>query len=63
MRQDADIISELGCTGMRFVHYPHSKFDVQQYDEPATFLRHLHEKAKQLDPQRLTTLAICYDQD
>ena len=127
MRQDADIISELGCTGVRFVHYPHSKFDVQQYDErgivvwqelnlagpggynspgyiknpqleanvmqnliemvkqhynspaicfwslcnelsfkydePATFLRQLHEKAKQLDPQRLTTLAICYDQD
>ena len=127
MRQDADIISELGCTGVRFVHYPHSKFDVQQYDErgivvwqelnlagpggynspgyvknpqleanvmqnlvemvkqhynspaicfwslcnelsfkydePATFLRQLHEKAKELDPQRLTTLAICYDQD
>ena len=127
MRQDADIISELGCTGVRFVHYPHSKFDVQQYDErgivvwqelnlagpggynspgyvknpqleanvmqnliemvkqhynspaicfwslcnelsfkydePASFLRKLHEKAKQLDPQRLTTLAICYDQD
>ncbi len=33
MRQDADIISELGCTGVRFVHYPHSKYDVQQYDE------------------------------
>ena len=127
MRQDANIISELGCTGVRFVHYPHSKFDVQQYDErgivvwqelnlagpggynspgyiknpqleanvlqnlmemvkqhynspaicfwslcnelsfkydePATFLRQLHEKAKELDPQRLTTLAICYDQD
>lgn len=127
MRQDADIISELGCTGVRFVHYPHSKYDVQQYDErgiivwqelnlagpggynspgyiknpqleanvmqnliemvkqhynspaicfwslcnelsfkydePATFLCQLHEKAKQLDPQRLTTLAICYDQD
>ena len=127
MRQDADIISELGCTGVRFVHYPHSRFDVQQYDErgivvwqelnlagpggynspgymknpqleqnvmhnliemvkqhynspsicfwslcnelsfkydePATFLRKLHEKAKALDPQRLTTLAICYDQD
>ena len=127
MRQDADIISELGCTGVRFVHYPHSKYDVQQYDErgivvwqelnlagpggynspgymknpqleanvmqnliemvkqhynspaicfwslcnelsfkydePATFLRRLHEKAKELDPQRLTTLAICYDQD
>ena len=127
MRQDADIISELGCTGVRFVHYPHSRFDVQQYDErgivvwqelnlagpggynspgyvknpqleqnvmqnliemvkqhynspaicfwslcnelsfkhdePATFLKQLHEKAKELDPQRLTTLAICYDQD
>ena len=127
MRQDADIISEMGCTGVRFVHYPHSKYDVRQYDErgiivwqelnlagpggynspgyiknpqleenvmqnliemvkqhynspaicfwslcnelsfkydePATFLRRLHEKAKQLDPQRLTTLAICYDQD
>lgn len=127
MRQDADIISELGCTGVRFVHYPHSRYDVKQYDErgivlwqelnlagpggynspgyvknpqlevnvmqnliemvkqhynspaicfwslcnelsfkydePATFLRQLHEKAKQLDPQRLTTLAICYDQD
>ena len=127
MRQDADIISELGCTGVRFVHYPHSRYDVQQYDErgivvwqelnlagpggynspgyiknpqldanvmqnliemvkqhynspaicfwslcnelsfkydePATFLRKLHEKAKELDPQRLTTLAICYDQD
>ena len=127
MRQDADIISELGCTGVRFVHYPHSKYDVQQYDErgivvwqelnlagpggynspgyiknpqleanvmqnliemvkqhynspaicfwslcnelsfkydePASFLRKLHEKAKELDPQRLTTLAICYDQD
>ena len=127
MSQDADIISELGCTGVRFVHYPHSKFDVRQYDErgivvwqelnlagpggynspgymknpqleanvmqnliemvkqhynspsicfwslcnelsfkydePATFLRRLHEKAKELDPQRLTTLAICYDQD
>ena len=34
-----------------------------KYDDPATFLRRLHEKAKQLDPQRLTTLAICYDQD
>jgi len=127
MRQDADIISELGCTGVRFVHYPHSKYDVQQYDErgivvwqelnlagpggynspgyiknpqleanvmqnliemvkqhynspaicfwslcnelsfkydePASFLRKLHEKAKELDPQRLTTLAICYNQD
>ena len=127
MRQDADIISELGCTGVRFVHYPHSRYDVQQYDErgivvwqelnlagpggynssgymknpqleanvmqnliemvkqhfnspaicfwslcnelsfkydePATFLRQLHEQAKALDPQRLTTFAICYDQD
>ena len=127
MRQDADIISELGCTGVRFVHYPHSRYDVKQYDErgivlwqelnlagpggynspgyvknpqlevnvmqnliemvkqhynspaicfwslcnelsfkydePASFLRKLHEKAKELDPQRLTTLAICYDQD
>ena len=127
MRQDADIINELGCTAVRFVHYPHSRYDVRmydergivvwqelnlagpggynspgyvknpqleanvmqnliemvkqhynspsicfwslcnelsfKYDEPATFLRQLHEKAKQLDPQRLTTLAICYDQD
>ena len=127
MRQDADIIGELGCTGVRFVHYPHSRYDVQQYDErgivvwqelnlagpggynspgyiknpqlevnvmqnliemvkqhynspaicfwslcnelsfkydePASFLRKLHEKAKELDPQRLTTFAICYDQD
>lgn len=127
MRQDADIISELGCTGVRFVHYPHSRYDVRQYDErgivvwqelnlagpggynspgymknpqleanvmqnliemikqhynspaicfwslcnelsfkydePATFLQKLHDKAKELDPQRLTTLAICYDQD
>ena len=127
MRQDADIISELGCTGVRFVHYPHSRYDVRQYDErgivvwqelnlagpggynapgyiknpqleanvmqnliemvkqhynspaicfwslcnelsfkydePATFLHRLHDKAKELDPQRLTTLAICYDQD
>lgn len=127
MREDADIISELGCTGVRFVHYPHSRYDVRQYDErgivvwqelnlagpggynspgymknpqleanvmqnliemvkqhynspsicfwslcnelsfkydePATFLRLLHAKAKELDPQRLTTLAICYDQE
>lgn len=127
MRQDADIIGELGCTGVRFVHYPHSRYDVQQYDErgivvwqelnlagpggynspgyiknpqlevnvmqnliemvkqhynspaicfwslcnelsfkydePASFLRKLHKKAKELDPQRLTTFAICYDQD
>ena len=127
MREDADIITELGCTGVRFVHYPHSPFDVRQYDErglvawqelnlagpggynspgymknprleanvmqnlvemikqnynspsicfwslcnelsfkydePATFLRLLNEKAKQLDPSRLTTLAICYDQE
>lgn len=127
MSRDADIISELGCTGVRFVHYPHSRFDVQQYDErgivvwqelnlagpggynspgyiknpqlekhvvqnliemvkqhynapsicfwslcnelsfkydePATFLKKLHDEAKRLDPQRLTTLAICYDQD
>ena len=34
-----------------------------KYDEPATFLRQLHEQAKALDPQRLTTFAICYDQD
>jgi len=127
MKQDADIIRDLGSTGVRFVHYPHSKYDVQmydergivlwyelnlagpggynspgyvknpqfeanvmqnliemikqnynspaicfwslcnelsfKYDEPATFLRQLNAKAKQLDPQRLTTLAICYSQD
>lgn len=127
MAQDADIIYELGSTGVRFVHYPHSKYDVQmydqrgivlwyelnlagpggygspgymknpdleknvmqnliemirqnynspaicfwslcnelsfKYDEPATFLRQLNAKAKEIDPQRLTTFAICYDQD
>ena len=127
MREDADLIYKLGCTGVRFVHYPHSKYDVQmydergivlwyelnlagpggynspgymknpqlesnvmrnltemikqnynspaicfwslcnelsfKYDEPATFLRQLNAKAKALDPQRLTTLAICYSQD
>ena len=127
MRLDADIIYEMGATGVRFVHYPHSRYDVRQYDErgivlwyelnlagpggynspgymknpqleanvmqnleemikqnfnspaicfwalcnelsfkydePATFLRALNARAKQLDPQRLTTLAICYDQE
>ena len=127
LRKDAQIIAEMGSTGVRFVHYPHSRYDVQQYDslgivlwyelnlagpggyaspgyikneafeaglmenleemikqnynspaicfwslcnelsfkydEPATFLRKLNERAKQLDPQRLTTLAICYSQD
>ena len=127
MREDADIIYDLGSTGVRFVHYPHSKYDVQmydergivlwyelnlagpggynspgymknpqlevnvmqnliemikqnynspaicfwslcnelsfKYDEPATFLRQLNAKAKEIDPQRLTTLAICYSQD
>lgn len=126
MRQDAENVAELGSTGIRFVHYPHSRFNVQlydslgivvwyelnlagpggysspgyvkhpaleasvmnnleemilqnynspsicfwslcnelsfKYDEPATFLRRLNQRAKQLDPQRLTTLAICYDQ-
>ncbi|MDO5446458.1 MAG: glycoside hydrolase family 2 TIM barrel-domain containing protein [Prevotellaceae bacterium] len=127
MRIDSRLIYDLGCTGVRFVHYPHSRYDVQQYDslgivvwyelnlagpggynlpgyvknpeleasimqnleemikqnynspsicfwslcnelsfkydEPATFLKQLHAKAKQLDPSRLTTMAICYDQD
>lgn len=127
MRTDSRLIYDLGCTGVRFVHYPHSRYDVQQYDslgivvwyelnlagpggyslpgyvknpeleasvmqnleemikqnynspsicfwslcnelsfkydEPATFLRQLHTKAKELDPERLTTMAICYDQD
>lgn len=127
MSRDADIIDNLGATGVRFVHYPHSRYDVRmydergivvwyelnlagpggyaspgyisnpelernvmqnleemikqnynapsicfwslcnelsfKYDEPATFLRRLHLRAKQLDPQRQTTLAICYDQD
>lgn len=127
LRTDAQIIAEMGATGVRFVHYPHSRYDVQQYDslgivlwyelnlagpggyaspgyisnaafelsvkqnliemikqnynspaicfwslcnelsfkydEPATFLRQLNALAKELDPQRLTTLAICYSQD
>lgn len=127
LRSDARIIAEMGATGVRFVHYPHSRYDVQQYDslgivlwyelnlagpggysspgyvrnadfelsvtqnliemikqnynspaicfwslcnelsfkydEPATFLRQLNARAKELDPQRLTTLAICYSQD
>lgn len=127
MRRDARIIGEMGATGVRFVHYPHSEYDAWQYDslgivvwselnlagpggynspgyvknpdleahlmqnleemirqnynspsiclwslcnelsfkydEPATFLKQLHDKAKQTDPQRLTTFAICYDQD
>lgn len=127
MSADARIIHEMGATGVRFVHYPHSPYDAWtydslgivvwselnlagpggygspgyiknetlernvmqnleemiyqnynspsicfwslcnelsfKYDEPATFLRQLHEKAKSIDPQRLTTLAICYDQD
>ncbi len=127
MSADARIIYDLGATGVRFVHYPHSPYDAWvydslgivvwselnlagpggygspgyikneqlernvmqnleemirqnynspsicfwslcnelsfKYDEPATFLRQLHEKAKAIDPQRLTTLAICYDQD
>lgn len=127
LEQDAQIIDDMGATGVRFVHYPHSRQDVEQYskrgivvwyelnlagpggysspgyvsnndleahvmqnleemikqnynapaicmwslcnelsfkyDEPATFLRKLNERAKQLDPSRLTTLAICYSQD
>lgn len=126
MRQDARLIYDMGATGVRFVHYPHSEYDTWQYDslgivvwselnlagpggylspgyvknpeleahliqnleemilqnynspsiclwslcnelsfkydEPATFLKQLHDKAKALDPQRLTTMAICYDQ-
>ena len=127
IEEDGQIIEEMGATGVRFVHYPHSRQDVWQYDkrgivlwyelnlagpggylmpgyvknadleanvmqnleemikqnynspaiciwslcnelsfkydEPATFLRHLNARAKELDRQRLTTLAICYDQD
>ena len=127
LEEDAKIIYDLGSTGVRYVHYPHSKYDVVQYDrngivlwyelnlagpggyaspgyvknpefeasvmqnleemikqnynspaicfwslcnelsfkydEPATFLKQLNAKAKALDPQRLTTFAICYDQD
>ena len=127
LAQDAQIIDEMGCTGVRFVHYPHSQQDVREYDkrgiivwyelnlagpggymmpgyvknadleanvmqnleemikqhynspaiciwslcnelsfkydEPATFLHLLNKRAKELDEQRLTTLAICYDQD
>ncbi len=126
MADDARIIYEMGATGVRFVHYPHSEYDAWQYDslgivvwselnlagpggygspgyiknpileknvmqnleemikqnynspsicfwslcnelsfkydEPTTFLKQLNAKAKALDPQRLTTLAICYDQ-
>ncbi len=127
MQKDAEIIDELGCTSVRFVHYPHSRFDVKQYDErgivvwqelnlagpggysspgyvknpelevrvmqnliemikqhynspsvcfwslcnelsfkydePATFLHRLNAMAKELDQTRLTTMAICYDQE
>lgn len=127
LRRDADLIYDMGATGVRFVHYPHSRADVAQYDgrgiviwyelnlagpggygspgyvadpalernvmnnleemilqnynspsicfwslcnelsfkfdAPDRFLRELHLRAKALDPQRLTTLAICYDQD
>lgn len=127
MRQDAQIIEDMGATGIRFVHYPHSRFDVEQYDDrgivvwyelslagpggysspgyvanpkleeslmenleemikqnynspaicfwslfnelsnkydaPAPFIRRLHERTKQLDASRLTTLALCYGQD
>ena len=127
LRRDARLIYDMGATGVRFVHYPHSRYDVGQYDSlgivvwyelnlagpggygspgyvadpalerntmanleemilqnynspaicfwslcnelsfkfdaPDRFLRELHLRAKALDPQRLTTLAICYDQD
>lgn len=33
-----------------------------KYDSPDNFLRRLNKRAKELDPQRLTTFAICYDQ-
>lgn len=126
MRKDARIIYDLGSTGIRLVHYPHSRFDISQYDSlgivvwsellpgpggyrlpgyvanpafeesvmnnleemikqnynspsicfwslfnelshrydsPDEYLRKLNARAKQLDPQRLTTMGICYDQD
>lgn len=126
MRQDAQLIAQMGATAVRFVHYPHSEYDALQYDslgivvwselnfagpggynsqgymknplleahlmqnleemirqnynspsicfwslcnelsfkydEPATFLKQLNDRAKQLDPQRLTTMAICDEQ-
>lgn len=127
MRQDARIIYDLGATGVRLVHYPHSRFDISQYDSlgivvwselslagpggyrspgyvanpdfeaglmnnleemilqnynspsicfwslfnelshkndsPDSFLVRLNARAKALDPQRLTTMGLCYDQD
>lgn len=127
IRRDARMIAEMGASSVRFVHYPHSRYDVAQYDSlgivlwyelnlagpggygspgyvadpalerntmnnleemilqnynspaicfwslcnelsfkfdaPDRFLKELHDRAKALDPARLTTLAICYDQD
>lgn len=126
MRNDARLIYDLGATGVRLVHYPHSRFDISQYDSlgivvwselnlagpggyrspgyvanpdfeatvmnnleemilqnynspsicfwglfnelshkydsPDEFLKKLNGRAKVLDPQRLTTMALCYDQ-
>ncbi len=124
--QDADLIYDMGATAIRMVHYPHSRQDVEAYDQrgivvwyeaplagpggyllpgyvsnpdleqnvmesmedmimqnynspaiciwslcnelshkydsPDNFLRRMNSRAKELDPQRLTTFAICYDQ-
>jgi beta-galactosidase len=126
IEKDAQLIEDLGATAVRLVHYPHSRYDVEQYDKrgivvwyelpmagpggynspgyvsnpdfetsvmnnleemikqnynspsicfwslfnelshkydsPDSFLKRLNTKAKKLDPQRLTTMALCYDQ-
>ena len=33
LEQDAQIIADMGATGVRFVHYPHSRQDVEQYSK------------------------------
>lgn len=126
MRKDARLVYDLGSTGIRLVHYPHSRYDISQYDSlgivvwsellpgpggyrlpgyvanpafeesvmnnleemikqnynspsicfwslfnelshrydsPDEYLKKLNARAKELDPQRLTTMGICYDQD
>lgn len=126
MRKDARLVYDLGSTGIRLVHYPHSRYDINQYDSlgivvwsellpgpggyrlpgyvanpafeesvmnnleemikqnynspsicfwslfnelshrydsPDEYLKKLNARAKELDPQRLTTMGICYDQD